>query len=728
MKNKPTSTRLACQVFFLITLVISLPSFAQTGNYSQNAGSIYSVNSFTNVTFTSTPLYASGGTLSFQWVACHQPGFGASSLNVELFGGNGFQNIGSYSSALDCIGNSVNLPLSGAQISEAALYGGGNIICRFQISDGCVAGAGCAAINDPAVLGITLTYPYSIADFTVSDTTLCPGQSITFTDITPGTVNSRSWSFPGGTPGTATGATPTITYNTPGAYDVTLTTNGPGGSNTTTKVAVVYVYTPPAAVINASGPVTFCSGGSVTLNANTGAGLTYKWKKGSNNISGATNSSYNATGTGNYKVVVTSTEGCSTTSNTVAVTVNANPTAVITPGGPVDFCPGNSVNLSALGGGGFTFQWKKNGNSIGGATQQSYSANATGNFTCKVTNGNGCSKLSNSIAVTVNTPKAVITLTDPAVFCQGGSALLKANTTPGQTYQWLRNGATLSGQTDSVYTAVISGAYKVIVTNNCGSATSTSKTITVNSLPTASISAGGPTTFCSGSTVTLQANTGTGLNYVWKKNGNTVAGAVNSTYVASTTGSYTVKVTNAAGCSSTSNAIQVTVNSTIATITAGGPTTFCAGDSVILTANSGPGITYQWLKNNVNINGATGQHYTAKTAGTYKVIVTNTATQCAAISSGIAVTVNCRQAGAGGDLTVLSAPNPFTDEITFSFENYAAEKLTLEIYSLSGQLLFKNETQQPENGIKAGHDLSPGIYLVKISQGDRTNEIKVVKQ
>ncbi len=57
------------------------------------------------------------------------------------------------------------------------------------------------------------------------------------------------------------------------------------------------------------------------MQANTGAGLTYKWRKGSNYISGATLSSYTATTQGNYKVEVTDANGCMKTSEVTEVTV-----------------------------------------------------------------------------------------------------------------------------------------------------------------------------------------------------------------------------------------------------------------------------------------------------------------------------------------------------------------------------------------------------------------------
>lgn len=77
-------------------------------------------------------------------------------------------------------------------------------------------------------------------------------------------------------------------------------------------------------------------------------------------------------------------------------------------------------------------------------------------------------------------------------------------------------------------------------------------------LPAATITAGGPTTICIGTTVTLSANTGTGLTYQWKKGNANIAGATLSTYVASTTGTYKCVVANSNGCTKTSNAINVT--------------------------------------------------------------------------------------------------------------------------------------------------------------------------
>jgi hypothetical protein len=101
------------------------------------------------------------------------------------------------------------------------------------------------------------------------------------------------------------------------------------------------------------------------------------------------------------------------TSNTIIKTVNPLPTASITAGGPTTFCTPGSVVLTANAVAGTTYQWKQNGSFISGATNQTYSATASGYYTVmKIVTATGCTSLSNTITVTVVTP-IVTTITDP---------------------------------------------------------------------------------------------------------------------------------------------------------------------------------------------------------------------------------------------------------------------------------------------------------------------------
>jgi parallel beta-helix repeat protein len=462
-------------------------------------------------------------------------------------------------------------------------------------------------------------------------TTLCTGGSVVLSANT-GTGFTYAWKRNGTVISGAT--SPTYTANQAGTYTVDVTSNG---CTTTSAGVVVTVNAVPSAVITAGGATTFCAGGSVSLSASTGTGYTYQWRNNGVNISGATASTYSATATGSYTVVVTA-NGCSATSAATAVTVNAGPTAAISAGGPTGFCTGGSVVLSATTGTGYAYQWRRDGANISGATASTFTAAQAGTYTVQVT-ANGCSAISSGIPVTVGTtPSATVTAGGPTTFCSGGSVTLSAATGTGFTYQWRRNGTDISVATASTYSATAAGTYTVVVNNGGCTATSGGTVVTVNAAPSATITAGGATSFCAGGSVTLSANSGTGLTYQWRNNGTAISGATASTYTATASGSYTVVVTSN-GCSTTSAATAVAVTSApAATITAGGPTTFCSGGSVALSANTGTGLTYQWRLNGNAISGATASTYTASAAGTYTVVVANGG--CSTTSAGTTVAVN----------------------------------------------------------------------------------------
>ncbi|NBY29289.1 MAG: PKD domain-containing protein, partial [Sphingobacteriia bacterium] len=239
-----------------------------------------------------------------------------------------------------------------------------------------------------------------------------------------------------------------------------------------------------------------------------------------------------------------------------------------------------------------------------------------------VTLGSGCCSVFASI-----TPSGSTSI------CQGSSVTLNATAGNGLSYQWFLNGSAISGATNSSLVANSTGSYTVRVSEsaNCFY-TSAAVSLTVNALPAATITAAGATTFCQGASVTLNANTGSGLSYQWLLNNTAIAGATNASLVATAQGSYTVTVTNLNGCSATSSATSVTVRSLpIATIT--GASSFCQGANTVLSANTGTGRTYQWRRNNVNIIGATSANYTVVTAGTYTVAVTSNT--CVAVSNAI---------------------------------------------------------------------------------------------
>jgi gliding motility-associated-like protein len=443
--------------------------------------------------------------------------------------------------------------------------------------------------------------PLPTASITASAATICVGASTTLT-ANGGTGFTYLWS------NGATTQAITVSPSATTTYTVSVT-NANGCTSASAASQVITVNPLPVATITPSGATTFCQGGNVVLTAGPATGVTYLWSNG------LTTPTITATASGNYSVVVTSSAGCSATATAVSVTVNALPLAAISNVGPTTFCQGGSVTLIATPG--TSYLWSGNN-----ATTQSNAILTSGNYTVTVMNAAGCTATSTPTTVIVNPlPVATITPSGATTFCQGGNVVLTAGPATGVTYLW-SNGLTMP-----TITATASGNYSVVVTSSAGcSATATAVTVTVNALPLAAISTIGATTFCQGGSVTLMATPGT--SYLWSG-----SGATTQSISVTTSGNYTVTVTNAAGCSVTSAPVAVTVNALPAApiVVASGPTAICPSGSVTLTAPAGF-TTYSWN------NGATSASITVNIAGNYKVTVTN-ANGCSATSVITVVTV-----------------------------------------------------------------------------------------
>lgn len=478
------------------------------------------------------------------------------------------------------------------------------------------AGANCSTTSNSITINVV---PGPTAAITAgSSTVFCQGGNVV---LTAASVTGATYQWlNNGVP--VNGATTTsYTASGSGSFNILVTTAACASTSNTIDVLVNPI---PTAVATAQGPTTFCTGGSVNLSATPVDNAIYQWLNAGAQISGANSATYNATATGTYTVNVIS-NGCLASSNAISVTVNPPPVATITANGSTTVCQGSSVTLNATAGAGLSYQWLLNGTQIGGANNASYTASTAGNYTVIVSQGSNCSSTSNAANVNILAlPQISVAASGPLAICQGSSVNLTASPSAGNTFQWQIGGANISGATNASYAANGAGTYTVVATSSNGcAATSSPSVVTINPLPPASITPNGPTTFCVGGNVLLQANTGNGFNYQWQNGGNVIPGAVNGVLNVSTAGSYTVTVSDLSNCSATSSSINVNVAGVQAEISFTGQPAICDGQAVVLNANTGSGLTYVWSNNGNTISGATSATYTATIGGNYTVAVTD---------------------------------------------------------------------------------------------------------
>ncbi len=373
---------------------------------------------------------------------------------------------------------------------------------------------------------------------------------------------------------------------------------------------------------------------------------------------------------GDYTVVATDGIGCSSLpSDPLNVSVDPLPAVpVLTALDATTFCEGGSAVLIATADADATVQWSLNGVEIIGADAMALVATASGEYSAIATSDAGCSSaVAQSVLVTVQPAPAepVITASGATQFCAGESVELQATAEAGLQIQWTLDGVAIDGEASEILNVSTSGSYAVIVTdaNGC-SATSTIATVISSPVPyVVSLTAAGSTSICEGSSVDLQAGIAPGISYTWYLDGAELSGVTSQTLAATAAGTYTVVAVSAEGCTSgSSSSITVTVTAApdAPQITLTESPVFCEGSSTTLVASAGTGLTYVWSLNGTPIAGATASQYTATTAGTYSLTVSNSSGCSANALTEVEVVVNSLPDApvVSLDFDVLSATGP----------------------------------------------------------------------
>ena len=390
-----------------------------------------------------------------------------------------------------------------------------------------------------------------------------------------------NWTPTGGTNAVATGLTA-------GSYTITVTdANGciSAANITITEPTPLAISMTVISNVNCNGMSTGIISSSVTGGT---IPYTYAWAPVTGTASTASGLS-----AGSYTVSVTDANGC-TISGTATLTQPTLLTATISSVTNVLCFGNNNGSATVIGGGGvapYTYLWNPGSNSNTTATGLT-----AGSYTITITDANGCTATANT---TITQPTVLAnTLTVTNVACNGGNSGSITSTTTGGTtpygYLWS------NGQTTSNATNLIAGIYTLTITDVNGCTVSASATITQP--PVLTVTAVGPQSVCSGAPATLIATAGGGTQpytYLWSPGGGTTATTTTNPLTSTT---YTVKITDANGCTATAK-VTVYVSAPLA-LTVVGDTDVCPGGTIILKASATGGdgnYNYLWLPSNITL-------------------------------------------------------------------------------------------------------------------------------
>ncbi len=297
------------------------------------------------------------------------------------------------------------------------------------------------------------------------------------------------------------------------------------------------------------------------------------------------------------------------------------------------------------------YQWKKDGSTLPGENSATLTVgNAqvidAGSYTVVVANAAG-SVTSNFATLALNSSPVITAQPQSITVAVGQLATFSATATgtPAPTYQWFKDGAPVTGATNTVLSLPIAqisdaGNYTLVVTNVAGSVTSNSVALIVNSPPTIGVQPASQTALPGGSvTFSVTASSNLAVTYQWSLNGAAIPGATNSTLTVSNTqtanlGSYLVTITNAAGSTTSGTATLSGLGSLPVIGTPPQSASIVVGQnaSFSVAASGWAPLTYQWRRNGYAITSATSANYTIPNAGQsdadyYDVVVTDALAQ-----------------------------------------------------------------------------------------------------
>jgi von Willebrand factor type A domain-containing protein/type IX secretion system substrate protein len=583
-----------------------------------------------------------------------------------------------------------------------------------------------------------LPQPYIV---THGSTLFCLGQSVELEASGNTTFAEYIWS---------TGeSSKTISVDSAGVYSVRVRSNdGCWGTSSAVQTNVTEITVP----LVTTGPTRFCEGDSLIISTD-GDFDEYEWSNG------MSTKSIIVKRPGEYYVLATDKQGCMGYSDTVTVSASDSIRPIIIPSSSTVLCPNDSVILDA-GAAYASYTWST------GDTTRSITTKNSGIYFVEVVSNTGCFGMSDTIIVRASVPPE-ISPKGTVQICNGSSVQLSASH-GYSSYRWN------TGQQTQQLTVSTSGAYAVTVSDTDGCImTSAPVVVEVMDSLRPSIIAEGPTEFCEGESVVLDAGQGF-ATYKWS------SGETTRKLKITTSGSFAVSITDTNSCAGTSAPVQVTVHQNpVPMISINGAPELCPGDSVTLDAGQGysayhwstsettrmivvkdsgkfsvevwsinqcKGISppvsilvletppipqinrngnvlttekadnYQWYLNGSELQGETNQFTVIGFDGSYTVRVFNES-GCSSIS--FPYLVNSTLISVPEYVSSFEVyPDPNSGVLTVEIESDILTDVAFEVINVLGQIVYQYKDSAPKRYHQRVVDIkhaSPGLYLLRVS-------------
>lgn len=514
--------------------------------------------------------------------------------------------------------------------------------------------------------------PVPTAAYNFAPNSQCAGTTVSFTNTSTGTGTFTTYSWNFGDATTATTANPTHVFAAGGVYNVVLTISNGAGCTSSIAHSVTVLPRPVAAISGDDGdgdtqyclsPVDNTTSEDVTFfNTTTGA-VSYSWNFGDGSpvFNTASTASfihtYSSYGTFPVTMTATGANGCTTTATLSVVFDKFVSASFVVPLAEFSGCAPHIVTPQNASQNANQYVWNF-GDGTPAVTTTSFVApshtyTTGGSFTISVVAANSCNSSTSTVGpITVVTSPVLNFTATPALGCSLQSVSFGNTTTgtsPTNNYYWdFGNGNTLNGVRFPPPQIYSQGTWTImlVATNACGPDTMY-RTIVVDTIPTAIMTAA-PLDGCTPlSVATTNSSVGGNLSYQWYIDGvytyssATIPNQVFTAPAGNTAVNHTIRLRVINHCGVDDTTVTIRVHPQVQAILAPATSTICDGGIVNFTQSSyGDSLTYNWDFGNGNTStSANPPVQTYSTPGTYTVTLTVTG-YCGTSTATSTVTVN----------------------------------------------------------------------------------------